>query len=1085
MKTFIADIINNFSKITDEKFLSLPLDQIYNELKDKDNHTLNELITTNPERVYELKLKSLLEEISKKGDLGVLENLEFFRECKEIMDKYTIDTEKYIELNHSCANPLVKLKFFEKNFSIVHSPLKKILIKFDDSDIHDKYAFKAEKTFERYVDDCLSCLKTTEKYLSEDNTELSILFKRLLRNSLLIKMCLFPLTTLIDQYKNNFDVEEKILIHLNTCIVLSRVDYFKDYFNDKMNYLISQLRGMEGCNVNILYIMGRLNFKRSDYESAKYFLRKAILYYEKYIPDYYMDDKYLQSKILFAYCYEYVHNFERAIYELIGMDSNEFVNLAVEKGVAADYDLFDKNEIDKKVEAMRVFYSECSNQFKGTFQEALKRDAKKINPATYGDKLEILHSLAHCCNEYAIKLQNENGDIEKIKSLIKIARATMLFVVNAGHKDSDEYYDFKTCLFMIYSECKDFDVSLTQINKDMNCDYYKNNPSFKAEVDFYKFLVSSFMLKTIDLDEQKTQETSAEKKQISEAYTRFRGFAIQNYDYDALVYIDIFYFKYKIANVVATCAIEDLVSSLEEIKNSKEFKKYRNLPPSCMVNDWVRCEYEKVIVSIELLINIYKENQNVCEAFTLASKYRQYYDYHVETNNEEEKSFLEQIEDDLNKRNITIQQGVNSYYDEYIIQYNDVLLEEINKESLLKRWYIFDTVCKLIEDYISPNSIFILAPLSSAVPYTYQTGNIESLVDNLYQEEEYDKEISLSLNHYLDFLEQKTKVDIDSQMWNIYREYENQVKVVIYSKGDYYYYIDSSHATFLKRPIIDKHCFDSIERIISGNKIDGEGIKYSRSQDHKSCRHRKCHTAHIYGSNKVLKDLLGNLFVSTNKINNDDIAIVHYSNNQIKLIVLEGKRKNALPEIQAKMCEVYKEKEIKKVENKEKDYFFISYSAINKVKVKKDLLALSDNNIRFWWDQHLQVGRTWEEQVLEWLDHEKCRRVVFYLSEDNLTDVSDNSGFYKEVKWVYDYNKKHANKIKIFPIYIGEYHNLETKAYSALSASNKNKDKYKILEEMFFNHHNHYFETINEDTIDINKFKKESAWSECWDEEEN
>lgn len=67
--------------------------------------------------------------------------------------------------------------------------------------------------------------------------------------------------------------------------------------------------------------------------------------------------------------------------------------------------------------------------------------------------------------------------------------------------------------------------------------------------------------------------------------------------------------------------------------------------------------------------------------------------------------------------------------------------------------------------------------------------------------------------------------------------------------------------------------------------------------------------------------------------------------------------------------------------NKEKPYMFISYSHEDAESVYPILNRLHDNGYRLWYDQHIDGGSEWTDDISDWLTHDNCIKFVIFISE--------------------------------------------------------------------------------------------------------
>lgn len=65
---------------------------------------------------------------------------------------------------------------------------------------------------------------------------------------------------------------------------------------------------------------------------------------------------------------------------------------------------------------------------------------------------------------------------------------------------------------------------------------------------------------------------------------------------------------------------------------------------------------------------------------------------------------------------------------------------------------------------------------------------------------------------------------------------------------------------------------------------------------------------------------------------------------------------------------------------KNQNYLFISYSHRDYKAVYADLAHLYAQNVRFWYDKGLSVGKEWENEVEEHIKHPNCCGIIFFIS---------------------------------------------------------------------------------------------------------
>lgn len=98
-----------------------------------------------------------------------------------------------------------------------------------------------------------------------------------------------------------------------------------------------------------------------------------------------------------------------------------------------------------------------------------------------------------------------------------------------------------------------------------------------------------------------------------------------------------------------------------------------------------------------------------------------------------------------------------------------------------------------------------------------------------------------------------------------------------------------------------------------------------------------------------------------------------------------------------------------------KKYIFISYSHEDKDIVYQDLIILSNNGARIWYDKAMHVGQNWIERARSKINDKNCAAVIFYVSENSLSSTA----FLKELDYAVQRCEKDENFIYM-SVNIGE-----------------------------------------------------------------
>lgn len=968
------------------------------------------------------------------------------------------------------------------------------------------------------INDILKCCdKCLEQflYLSKKpemikDIENGFLIRRILFNCLLIKLCLYPH---LKKQENEVRLSDKLANELNICIIIAQTDYFKNIFARMMRSISRQFYGMEGCNVKTLYLLGLLNFRKNSYKEALYFLDKACKYYKRNKETAVFDHYYFQTRILLAYCYEYMHEFETAIKELMGIEISSFIKES--KEISVVFDVFSGEDFAKRIEKTRDFYKDFEEKIikdetkhEGIFYDAILRDRAKDDLYGYGDRHEILHSFAHCCNEYALKFkksqdEDESQNTEMVNQLLLIARNTMLFVANANKYDWGQYADFSSCLFMIFAEANDFEVCERQIDNimgatvldDQDDDYcasisavrkkYNEKGDFWAEVNFYKYLVSYFSFKSIGGEKIGIiKDIKQYNEVVKQSYENYLNYAKKRYDYDAEAYIKIFEYKFQIAKSLKYAQddnqlIQSITSAIDIAKNLRR--------PSPFVNEWIQSEYERIVLAGELLSR-YIFGSPINELFALATRCKKLYDY---TGKEElfasnEKYYLPELESaDNGKVYNYYQSGTNA---KFCIAYEraSVLGHKIEcktKEEAERLYFVFKTIDTVIDDFVSPSSIFILAPLSAAAPYQYQTGNVKELVTSIFATNDTDNNEQKKYAQTAFLSRIKNTGSYNNEIISKLEGFGETFKKISYGSFEdtkHYYYKDKGWENPIKRQLFNAYeTTYLLEAFLREDKNIINSTRQLRHYEVKGCDSEGhcCTALYKYGKDKdnldiKVNDILNNLFISREDIQKGDYILLKRTQRDWYFGIIERgtKEENEIWNRVAPMLCGANPKQGKSIlydalspsnAQNPQDFIVLCYPSIAEEYIRTDAKLMSEElKYRVWYDEALEGITGWHEQVFRnRILHRNCHRAIIYVHEDmyskNKDKISNDEidGLYHEIKAIYEHNKSDSNrKIEYLVVLIGEHSNDIERFKNNLfwNMYQENKKKYEILNEVLF-----------------------------------
>jgi len=232
------------------------------------------------------------------------------------------------------------------------------------------------------------------------------------------------------------------------------------------------------------------------------------------------------------------------------------------------------------------------------------------------------------------------------------------------------------------------------------------------------------------------------------------------------------------------------------------------------------------------------------------------------------------------------------------------LLVSCEKAAMETSFIIACMFC-IIQDYITPQSIFILAPLTTAIPYQYQTNKYTRLFTSLYTTYNFSEKLNLAIyEKIITHLRTPPRVDLplieDENL-------KSHIILMLYkfstSSESYYYAVDNEHGNF-RRIIINK------------KKVDEQFNRIFEDPD--DLRHDDCPRLGQVGvccskklslkDNHVL-DLFSELLISTTKYSDQSTVAIHYYTNQQEdkdewciLLLKNGTEDRVCDEILGQIC---------------------------------------------------------------------------------------------------------------------------------------------------------------------------------------
>lgn len=918
-----------------------------------------------------------------------------------------------------------------------------------------------------------------------------MLFANILFNCALIEKCLRELDT---QDSDKLAYEDRLFYQVNYCTVLSRLRYFGTSFKQSMFLLNQDIRGIEIINYDVLFRLGRLNFSIHNYEEALFYLIHARRVFESQIKEedkLISDDCYFQIRLLICYCYEYLHEFNKAIKELVGVDTQDFIKdleALVDGGLDnLIYDPFENGRrkqvidtVEKCVSSGSVFCNE-----KGLIWLAKRRDSH--NPANIEVKLrdtqEVLHSLAHCCNEYGIQQKQKNDNLSL--PLITIARALMLNVAK-NHAVFGNRMDFDTCLAMIYAEDKDYEICFHELKvTEADPRYEHQCQAFKSECDFYYYFITNTASKLNDVDVRKKSE---------EAYKNFVEYSKKINDYDAQTHIEIFKFRFGIIQVIKEI-FRDFNKAAYAVEAFKDnFVTFTESAPSIYINKWVRQEYEKLKATYEFLVALISvDRTKINRLYNLADRYMQFHD--AKQKSKRSTSVLETITEHfpdiinldtyqtLGKletpgvRLIDINKPENNRAVENAGQKINIVVKPTSVHSNILRAFYFESettaqkvffslvaFSTLIQDLLSPQSIFILAPLSSALPYQYQTGEFDELISDITNNLEIPRlrlgllnllATPLNINAWVtpgEILELFKRVNTNGQKREIKYLIRGIANQAVKDDQWFYVYSNTNSMATLKRPIHGYLDFYATLTALS-EIIDSANLQF-RHVPCPHCRGQCLTKIWKYEDGKTdpnLAQFLREFCIDANQIDPQDQILVNIvpsddtSTYSYSLIIAE--KDINVGEVMKAVCGVSDPTPAITVFNpdinKDEPFIVLCYDSNLKDLVKSDLRWFNENGVNIWYDEAVQPGTIWDiANVFKHLSNKKCKGALVYFSDQSFATAA---GLYRELQEIYE------KQYMFIPIGVGFGYSNQIDGLNTIigNFARSEKEKFVLLDELF------------------------------------
>lgn len=507
---------------------------------------------------------------------------------------------------------------------------------------------------------------------------------------------------------------DQLMVLINQAILIDRMYFCMRSLKGVLNNVNKILQGLIHVNWKVYYAAGLLNFKIHQYKEASTYFQKICNNEEvRRTSNAEEKQRFFHSNLLIAYCHEYSGEFDKAI-EAISINVGELAE------ILKSYTIQDIEKEDPFEKIMKALFEKSKNYSqslmalnKVDFSEFIKHaDDKNLDDTDV--KFEILHALAHCMNEYAIKRKTQLHDKSVPEDTITIIDcAKIIALARKLMKTLAQFRpDYWTCYATIHGESQDYYQALEELNaieKRYNEKGVRKKETVSAEISFFKYYFGLLINQSYDKD-----------RDLFEQYYRKYD------DDDAKCHLKIFVFKEELRKAFSGFFKSINSADLNEEKYdedsiykipsslSEKYMELCELEPTLYMNVNVRAElrlvqraYECLCALRDYIIEPSRKRlchlENMCCRFSIVKKDMGLSVDSTYSNNESD-----------NKSDIEVQE-TQQFPTSHIPDSVEKAFS-CNKEGILSCLYSYD-------------SIFILAPISGIVVYQYQTGNIKNLFD--------------------------------------------------------------------------------------------------------------------------------------------------------------------------------------------------------------------------------------------------------------------------------------------------------------------------------------------------------------------
>lgn len=489
---------------------------------------------------------------------------------------------------------------------------------------------------------------------------------------------------------------EQLVVLINQSILIDRMYFCLQSLEITLNRLNKLVDTFEKLDWTVYYVVGFLNFKIHQYDNAVFCFKKVKEHNElKKSYEQSVREHYFHANLLIAYSYEYGHDFDKAIMSL-AIDPNQIIIIMEQYAI----DLIDSKFIEIMDEICKYANENKGSlvyQYMSSYSDFLHNANKPFldNDSELEHQFEILHALAHCINEYAIKNLTEKRKNDSINygKLIRLARCIMKNIALIR----PEYW---TCYATIHGEYQDYHKALYELDNAQNKLISHNNGIGKetliAEVSFFRYYFNLLC----------NRVSKSDKESFERYYEKYD-------DDDAKCHLKIFEFRDELRRYLSS-----LYNSLYNISDGSRFNEDTIL----MISDDLQEKYNELCSlkpTLYMNANVRTELRLMQRAYICIENLRTYL-------------IVPSPDNLINLRNSAYRFSVIK--DEF--KFKDTVEHDDFEDDILSLLpetvrNVFSTRnTSILNSLFSADSIFILAPISGVVVYQYQTGTVQELFDS-------------------------------------------------------------------------------------------------------------------------------------------------------------------------------------------------------------------------------------------------------------------------------------------------------------------------------------------------------------------